>query len=101
MFLLIIGVILVLVGAVVYRELGPEPLVRLAAALLVIGGIVCAVIGIVEIADVHTNDATLVAEDVQVGSYSFAVPGVTVVEATDSYGKGAEEDSYGDSYGKG
>jgi p-aminobenzoyl-glutamate transporter AbgT len=95
MFLLIIGIVLILLGAVVYRELGPEPLVRLAAALLVLGGIVCAIVGIVDIADVHTNDATLVAEDVQIGSYSFAVPGVTVVEV-DTYGKGTiERDTYG------
>lgn len=50
MFLLIIGVVLVVVGAAIYRELGPEPIVRLAAALLALGGIVCIILGILDLA---------------------------------------------------
>jgi p-aminobenzoyl-glutamate transporter AbgT len=50
MFLLIIGVVLVIVGALIYRELGPEPIVRLAAALLALGGIVCIILGILDLA---------------------------------------------------
>jgi hypothetical protein len=51
MFLLIIGVVLVVVGAAIYRELGPEPIVRIAAAVLVLGGIVCILLGILDLAD--------------------------------------------------
>jgi predicted membrane-bound dolichyl-phosphate-mannose-protein mannosyltransferase len=57
--LLIIGVVLIIVGALVYRELGPEPIVRLAAALLVLAGVILAILGIVALADVHSADAVI------------------------------------------
>lgn len=76
MFLLIIGVVLIIVGALVYRELGPEPLIRLAAALIVLGGLILAIIGIIDLAGASDAHAA-------VASYGKAL----LAAAPDSYGK--------------
>lgn len=55
MVLLIIGVVLIIVAAFINHEYGAEPFGRLAALLLAIGGLILAIIGIVDL--VHASDA--------------------------------------------
>lgn len=50
--MLILGLILILVGALVLYFLGPEPLVRFAGACLVVIGLVLVVLGLVDVSDV-------------------------------------------------
>lgn len=54
--MLILGIILIIAGALVLAYLGPEPIVRLAGALLVLVGIVLVLFGIFDVADVHVAD---------------------------------------------
>jgi uncharacterized membrane protein YfcA len=54
--MLIIGVILILVGALVLYFLGPEPIVRFAGAVLVVIGLVLVVLALVDTADVSVDD---------------------------------------------
>jgi uncharacterized membrane protein YfcA len=54
--MLIIGVILILVGALVLAFLGPEPIVRFAGAALIVIGLVLVVLALVDTADVNVDD---------------------------------------------
>lgn len=54
--LLILGVILIIAGALVFQYLGSEPIVRFAGALLVLVGVVFVIVGALDVADVRLSD---------------------------------------------
>jgi uncharacterized membrane protein YfcA len=64
--ILILGVILIIAGALVFQYLGPEPIVRFAGALLVLVGIVLVIIGVLDVADVQFSSVQLADEGEEV-----------------------------------
>lgn len=53
--MLILGLILILVGALVFYFLGPEPLVRFAGGVLIVIGLFLVALGVLDIADVDVR----------------------------------------------
>lgn len=51
--LIILGIALILIGALVFAYLPPELIIRLAAGLLVVAGIVLLLLGVFDAADIE------------------------------------------------